>query len=82
MSGSPEKIAKYMLLQLFDMAKRKNRRLYLITFAVRAQAIDLSNPNNWRVLNQFLNNRFAGGTSPEAMLNENRNSSPKRLLLG
>ena len=70
MSGCPEKIAKCMLLQLLDMAKRKNRRLYLITFAVRAQAIDLSNPNNWRVLNQFLNNRFSGGTSPEAMINE------------
>ena len=70
MSGSPEKIAKCMLLQLLDVAKRKNRKLYLITFAVRAQAIDLSKPNNWRMLNQFLNNRFTGGTSPEAMLNE------------
>lgn len=70
MYGSPEKIAKCMLLQLLDVAKRKNRRLYLITFAVRTQAIDLSTPNNWRMLNQFLNNRFTGGTSPEAMLNE------------
>ena len=70
MSGSPEKIAKCLLLQLLDVAKRKNRRLYLITFAVRTQAIDLSTPNNWRMLNQFLNNRFTGGTSPEAMLNE------------
>lgn len=70
MSGNPEKIAKCMLLQLLDVAKRKNRKLYLITFAVRAQAIDLSKPNNWRMLNQFLNNRFTGGTSPEAMLNE------------
>lgn len=70
MSGSPEKIAKCMLLQLLEVAKRKNRRLYLITFSVRAQAIDLSTPNNWRALNQFLNNRFTGGTSPEAMLNE------------
>ena len=70
MSGCPEKIAKCMLLQLLDVAKRKNRRLYLITFAVRAQTIDLSSPNNWRMLNQFLNNRFTGGTSPEAMLNE------------
>ena len=59
-----------MLLQLLDVAKRKNRKLYLITFSVRAQTIDLSNPNNWHVLNQFLNNRFTGGTSPEAMLNE------------
>lgn len=70
MSGCPEKIAKCMLLQLLDVAKRKNRRLYLITFAIRAQAIDLSNPNNWRTQNQFLNNRFTGGTSPEAMINE------------
>ena len=70
MSGNPEKIAKCMLLQLLDVAKRKNRKLYLITFAVRAQAIDLSKPNNWRMLNQFLNNRFTGGTAPEAMLNE------------
>ena len=70
MSGNPEKIAKCMLLQLLDVAKRKNRKLYLITFAIRAQAIDLSKPTNWRMLNQFLNNRFTGGTSPEAMLNE------------
>lgn len=70
MSGSPEKIAKCMLLQLLDVAKRKNRKLYLITFAVRAQTIDLSKPTNWRMLNQFLNNRFTGGTFPETMLNE------------
>lgn len=70
MSGNPEKIAKCMLLQLLDVAKRKNRKLYLITFAVRSQAIDLSKSNNWRTLNQFLSNRFTGGTSPEAMLNE------------
>lgn len=70
MSGSPEKIAKCMLLQLLDVAKRKNRKLYLITFAVRAQTIDLSKPTNWRTLNQFLSNRFTGGTSPEAMINE------------
>ena len=68
MTGHAEKIAKCMLLQLLEMAKSKNRRCYLISFSVRAQAIDLGNPNNWRLLNQFLNNRFTGGTNAEEML--------------
>ena len=68
MIGSAEKIAKCMLLQLLDMAKTKNRKCYLISFSVRAQAIDLGNPNNWRMLNQFINNKFTGGTNSEEML--------------
>ena len=69
MTGHAEKIAKCMLLQLLEMAKSKKRRCYLISFSVRAQAIDLGNPNNWRMLNQFINNRFTGGTNAEEMLN-------------
>ena len=68
MAGLAEKIAKCMLLQMLEMAKSKNRKCYLISFSVRAQAIDLGNPNNWRVLNQFINNRFTGGTNAEEML--------------
>ena len=68
MAGLAEKIAKCMLLQLLDMAKSKNRKCYLISFSVRAQAIDLGNPQNWRILNQFIKNRFTGGTNAEEML--------------
>lgn len=57
-----------MLLQLLEMAKSKGRKCYLISYSVRAQAIDLGNPNNWRILNQFINNRFTGGTNAEEML--------------
>lgn len=68
MAGIAEKIAKCVLLQLLEMAKSKGRKCYLISFSVRAQAIDLGNPNNWRILNQFINNRFTGGTNAEEML--------------
>lgn len=68
MAGLAEKIAKCTLLHLLDMAKSKGRKCYLISFSVRAQAIDLGNPNNWRVLNQFINNKFTGGTNAEEML--------------
>jgi len=68
MAGIAEKIAKCVLLQLLEMAKSKGRKCYLISFSVRAQAIDLGNPNNWRMLNQFINNRFTGGTNAEEML--------------
>ena len=68
MVGLAEKIAKCTLLHLLDMAKSKGRKCYLISFSVRAQAIDLGNPNNWRILNQFINNRFTGGTNAEEML--------------
>lgn len=68
MLGEPEQIAHSLLLQLIDTAKRKKRKCYVITFAVRAQAIELTHPAHWKKVNEFLENRFSGGTNGEEML--------------
>lgn len=67
MRGKPEKIANSLLIQLVRMAKQKKRKCYLITFSVRAKAIDLAHPANWRQLNDFLDHSFSGGTNGEQM---------------
>lgn len=69
MSGKPEKIAHTLLIQLLRLAKKKKRKCFVITFAVRSSALELTNPANWRKLNKFLEGGFSGGTDGEEMLN-------------
>lgn len=68
MSGKPEELARTLLLQLLRIAKRKKRKCFLITFSVRAKAIDLAHPSNWNKLHEFLMHGFSGGTDGEEML--------------
>ena len=70
MSGRAIEIAYSLLLQLLNLAKKQKRKCFLISFAVRAQYLDLSIPSNRLQLNDFLNNKFTGGTNGEQMLNE------------
>lgn len=70
MSGWPEKIAFSLLKQLLRMAKKQKRSCFLISFSVRARSIDLAKPRNWGKLDNFLKNRFSGGTNGEQMLGE------------
>lgn len=69
MSGKPEKVALTLLIQLLRLAKKKKRKCFVITFAVRSSALELTNPANWRKLNKFLEGGFSGGTDGEEMLN-------------
>lgn len=68
MYGQPERLAKCLLMQLVRMAKKQKRKCYLITFSVRAYAIDLAAPGNWNKLTEFLEHTFTGGTDGEQML--------------
>lgn len=70
MQGRPMEIAFAMLHQLLDIAKRENRAIYLITFSVRSQSIDLSEPGKWRHIDEFLANSYSGGTNGEQMLRD------------
>lgn len=70
MSGQPQRIAFSLLQQLLRIAKKQKRACYLISFSVRAKAIDFAHPRNWRKLDSFLENSFSGGTSGEQMLAE------------
>lgn len=74
MSGKPKELACTLLMQLLRLAKRKKRKCYVITFSVRSQAIELTNPANWRKLNKFLEQGFSGGTNGEEMLNSALNA--------
>ena len=42
----------------------------MITYSVRARAIDLAHPANWRLLKKFLREGFSGGTDGNEMLRE------------
>lgn len=70
MDGRPLQIAFSQLRQLLRMAKKQKRPCYLISFSVRAKAIDLAKPRNWGKLDNFLSNSFSGGTDGEEMLAE------------
>lgn len=69
MSGKRLKIAYSVLTQLLRLARKQKRKVFLMTFSVRAKFLDLSLPRNWMRLNAFLEERFTGGTDGEAMLN-------------
>ena len=68
MNGLPERIAKSMTMQILQTAKRKNRKCFLITYSVRAKALDISKPEHWSKVKSFLKNQFSGGTDGEYML--------------
>lgn len=70
MEGRASEIAFAMLHQLLDIARRDNRRCYLITFSVRSKAIDLSEPGQWRNVESFLADSYSGGTNGEQMLHD------------
>lgn len=69
MSGRPMKIAYSVLLQLLRLARKQKRKVFLMSFSVRAKFLDLSLPRNWMRLNSFLEDSFSGGTDGEEMLN-------------
>lgn len=70
MEGRPLEIAFSLLRQLLRIAKKQKRPCYLISFSVRANAIDLAKPRNWGKLDSFLSNSFSGGTDGEEMFAE------------
>lgn len=70
MEGRPLQIAFSLLRQLLRMAKKQKRSCFLISFSIRAKAIDLAKPRNWGKLDHFLSDSFGGGTDGEQMFSE------------
>ena len=70
MEGRPEKIAKSLTMQILQTAKRKGRKCILITFSVRADILEMTEPRNWQKVRNFMKNVFTGGTDGEDMLCE------------
>lgn len=68
MNGKPQRLAHTLLIQLLRIAKKKKRKCFVMTFSVRARAIELTHPSNWRRLDHFLEGEFSGGTNGEEML--------------
>ena len=68
MMGKPEKLARSLLMQLLRLAKKQHRKCFVITFSVRAKALELTKPANWSRLKNFLEKGFSGGTDGERML--------------
>lgn len=67
MSGEPEQIAKSLLFQILQTAKRKKRKCFLITYAVRCRTLEISKPQHWREFREFMKKEFTGGTDGEMM---------------
>ena len=70
MVGRPEKIAKSLTMQILQTAKRKGRKCILITFSVRANVLEMTEPKHWQKVKEFMKNVFTGGTDGEDMLCE------------
>lgn len=68
MMGKPEKLTRCLLMQLIRLAKKQKRKCFVITFSVRAKALELTKPVNWGLLKKFLEEGFCGGTDGEQML--------------
>ena len=70
MEGRPEKIAKSLTMQILQAAKQKGRKCILITFSVRANILEMTEPKHWQKVRDFMKNVFTGGTDGEDMLCE------------
>lgn len=68
MMGEPEVLARSLLVQLLRLAKKQQRKCFVITFSVRAKALELTKPANWSLLKKFLEEGFSGSTDGEQML--------------
>ena len=68
MEGRPERIAKSLTMQILQAAKRKGRKCMLITFSVRANMLEMTEPKHWQKVRDFMKKVFTGGTDGEDML--------------
>ena len=68
MNGRKEKLSKGLLMQLLETAKRKKRKCFLVTYSVRARAMEITHPSQWEQVRKFLEECFCGGTDCEDML--------------
>lgn len=70
MSGRPVEIAKSLLQQLADIAKKEKRSCFLVSFSIRTKTLDLSRPSNYYKMDKFFKDSYSGGTCGEEMLKE------------
>lgn len=70
MNGKPEEISKSLLMQILQMAKKKKRKCFLITFSIHTHILEISKAANWRKVKEFMQTNFTGGTDGEQMLND------------
>lgn len=68
MSGAPLMTAMSLLVQLIQLARSQKRACYLITYSVRAMAIDVADYRNWSALKRISLEGYSGGTDGTQML--------------
>ncbi|MDR2600867.1 MAG: VWA domain-containing protein [Spirochaetaceae bacterium] len=70
MKGVPETVAKSLCFALLKMALSGERKCYLISFAIDARAVELTDfERNADALTDFLSNSFYGGTDASYAFN-------------
>lgn len=67
MEGQPELLVNSLMMKLLLIAERQKRDLFLVSFSVEAQPIDVK--RNRTALLDFFKQRSAGGTNAVEMLN-------------
>ena len=70
MAGIPIKFAKWLVIKVYEIAKKENRPLYVIDFSVSCKTIDLSGDNGQEELINFLNDCMSCGSSGNEMIRE------------
>lgn len=70
MFGRKEQIAKGMVMELLETAKRQRRPLYLITFSIRIRCVEATRLPAGELYEGFLRTTFSGGTSCLAVLSK------------
>ena len=68
MAGIPITFAKWLVVKVYEIAKKENRPLYVIDFSVSCKAIDLSGDNGQEELINFLNDCMSGGSDGYEMI--------------
>lgn len=68
MGGNPVDFARLLVVDVYRIARKEKRPLYLIQFSVGAQCIDLSGDTGEEELLEFLSGNHSGGSDGEEML--------------
>lgn len=68
MIGNPMAFAKWLVIKVYEIAKKENRPLYVINFSVKCRTINMCGKEGDEDLMSFLNNCISGGSDGYEMI--------------
>ena len=70
MIGNPMAFAKWLVIKVYEIAKKENRPLYVINFSVKCRTINMCGKEGNEDLMSFLNNCISGGSDGYEMIRQ------------